>query len=65
MYKKVEDIDFGTLSHYRLLDNEVFSPLNTTSLIIKELIHITKILDSANIKYNVDKDYKITIKAQD
>jgi len=53
------------LSHYILDESCVFMAGNNTSLMVKELITITRILEIQNILYNVDKNYNINIKVQE
>ncbi len=62
MFNIIQKINFELLSHYVLNEDCIFKPTNNTSLIIKELIKITKILDEQNISYNVDENFNIIIK---
>ena len=65
MINRLKEIDFGALSHYILDESCVFMAGNNTSLMVKELITITRILEIQNILYNVDKNYNINIKVQE
>jgi len=65
MINRLKEIDFGVLSYYILDESCVFIARNNTSLMVKELITITRILEIQNILYNVDKNYNINIKVQE
>lgn len=58
--KKLEELCFGELFHYQL-DEITFHTSNNTSVVIKELFHITGILDQNNVNYKIDKSFNIMI----
>lgn len=55
----IKEIDFRTLFYYKLTDEGDFYSTYDTSLILKELVQITRILDESKIPYIVDNDFNI------